>query len=228
MFSEKEPNLSSTMRAVFKEIIKPFYDNNCRPLPSMPLEYLAKNPIPLYSLIQKLDRREYNILKLVINFNAKVIGVLAESPEGIKGFVPCYPTALSDNLKQNLDYVLMTDPTIWNTYENTVEFLIGLEKRSSKKRQQSDIPCKPVFKIVEDELVVGILTETNQFIQLSQPIPEQDIRSNKNLISIKDKNYIIQKDKGSSFIISEKKIRQNSYKLYSTKKSIIEFIKINE
>jgi nucleoside-diphosphate-sugar epimerase len=44
----------------------------------------------------------------------------------------------------------------------------------------------------------------------------------------KDKNYIIQKDKGSSFIISEKKIRQNSYKLYSTKKSIIEFIKINE
>jgi nucleoside-diphosphate-sugar epimerase len=44
----------------------------------------------------------------------------------------------------------------------------------------------------------------------------------------KDKNYIIQKNKGSSFIISEKKIRQNSYKLYSTKKSIIDFIKINE
>ena len=194
MFSEKEPNLSSTMRAVFKEIIKPFYDNNCRPLPSMPVEYLAKNPIPLYSLIQKLDKREYKIVKLVINFNAKVIGVLAENPEGIKGFVPCYPTALSDNLKQDLDYVLMTDPNLWNTYENTVDFLTGLEKRSSKKRQQSDIPCKPVFKIVEDEMVVGILTETNQFIQISQPIPEQDIRSKKNLISIKDKNYIINKN----------------------------------
>jgi len=194
MFSEKEPNLSSTMRAVFKEIIKPFYDSNCRPLPSMPVEYLAKIPIPLYSLIQKLDKREYKILKLVINFNAKVIGVLSESAEGIKGFVPCYPTALSDNLKQNLDYVLMTDPNLWNTYENTVDFLTNLEKRSSKKRQQSDIPCKPVFKIVEDELVVGILTETNQFIQLSQPVPEQDIRSKKNLISIKDKNYIINKN----------------------------------
>lgn len=44
----------------------------------------------------------------------------------------------------------------------------------------------------------------------------------------KDKNYSIKINKGSSFIISEKKIRQNSYKLYSTKKSIIEFIKINE
>ena len=44
----------------------------------------------------------------------------------------------------------------------------------------------------------------------------------------KDKNYSIQKNKSSSFIISEKKIRQNSYKLYSTKKSILEFIKINQ
>jgi nucleoside-diphosphate-sugar epimerase len=45
---------------------------------------------------------------------------------------------------------------------------------------------------------------------------------------VKKKNYIVQKNKGSSFIICGKKIRKNGYKLYSTKKSIIEFIKINE
>ena len=194
IFSEAESNLSSTMRAVFKEIIKPFYDSSCKPLPSMPIEYLAKNPIALYTLIQKLDQYEYTILKLVINFNAKVIGLLAQSPANMKGFIPCYPTALSENLKQNLDYVLMTDPTIWNTYDNTVEFLSALEKRSAKKRPEADIPCKPVFKIVEDEMVVGILTETNQFIQLSNPVIEKDIRSKKNLISIKDKNYIVSKN----------------------------------
>lgn len=44
----------------------------------------------------------------------------------------------------------------------------------------------------------------------------------------KKKNYTITKSKGSSFIICKKKIRKNGYKLYSTKKSIIEFIKINE
>jgi len=85
----------------------------------------------------------------------------------------------------------MTDITLWNTYEDTVNFLNKLEKRSKKRRETADIPCKPVFKIVEDELVVGILTETNQFIQLSQPIPEIDVEAKINLPSIKDENYII-------------------------------------
>jgi nucleoside-diphosphate-sugar epimerase len=44
----------------------------------------------------------------------------------------------------------------------------------------------------------------------------------------KEKNYVIQKKGGGSFIICPKKIKENDYKLYSTKKSIIEFIKINE
>jgi UDP-glucose 4-epimerase len=44
----------------------------------------------------------------------------------------------------------------------------------------------------------------------------------------KEKNYTVTKSKGSSFIICKKKIKQNGYKLYSTKKSIIEFIKINQ
>ena len=44
----------------------------------------------------------------------------------------------------------------------------------------------------------------------------------------KEKNYVIQKKEGGSFIICPKKIKENDYKLYSTKKSIIEFININE
>jgi len=43
-----------------------------------------------------------------------------------------------------------------------------------------------------------------------------------------EKNYTIAKSKSGSFIICKKKISKNGYKLYSTKKSIIEFIKINE
>ena len=37
------------------------------------------------------------------------------------------------------------------------------------------IPCKPAFNVIEDEHVVGILTETNQFIQLSQPYPLSEV-----------------------------------------------------
>ena len=195
LFSEYDVNISKTLKAVFKEIIKPFYKTMCKPIPSMPTEYLAKNPIMLYDLIQKLDTYKYKILQLVLNLNGKVIGVVAENPYNLKGFVPCYPSALNDEFKKEMDFTLMTDPSIWNTYDNTYEFLTMLEKRSHKKRPIADIPCKPVFKIIEDEMVVGILTETNQFIQISKPVPVDEISPNQKLQSIRDNNYIIHKNK---------------------------------
>jgi len=196
-FKEYDPQLSKTLRAVFKEIIKPFFNAICRPLDSMPNIYKAKKPLLLYDLVQKLDKYDYKIIKLVMNFGSKVIGLIAKEPgTSVKTcFVPCYPSALNENLKKNLEYVFMTDTTLWNTYEDTVNFLNKLEKRSKKRKESADIPCKPAFKIVEDELIVGILTETNQFIQLSQPIDEIDIKSEINLPSIKDDNYIINSKK---------------------------------
>ena len=195
-FKEHDPHLSKTMRAVFKEIIKPFFNIICRPLDSMPNIYKAKRPLILYDLVQKLDKYEYKIKKLVINFNNKVIGVVAEEPgtSNNTGFVPCYPSALDEDLKKDLDYVFMTDLSLWNTYENTVKFLNKLDNRSKKRRAEPDIPCKPAFKIVEDEHVVGILTNTNQFIQLSQPIRLDEVNPDLDIPSINNNNYIINKD----------------------------------
>jgi hypothetical protein len=206
-FKEYDPQLSKTMRAIFKEIIKPFFNLICRPLESMPNVYKAKRPLILYNLIQKLDSYEYTIIKLVMNFNNKVIGVIAEEPgvSRIKCFVPCYPSALDEDLKKDLDYVFMNDISLWNTYKDTVQFLNRLEKRSKKRKLQSDIPCKPIFKIIEDEVVVGILTETNQFIQISQPVPESEIDENINLPSIKDEDYIFN-SKSNPMIASDIKI----------------------
>ncbi len=194
LFSEHDPQLSKTMRAVLKEIVKPFLDTTCRPLNSMPKVYLFKNPILLYKLVQLLDKYDYKILKMVINYNSKVIGILAKNPENITGFIPCYPSAINDNLKKDLDYIFMTDPSIWNTYNNTVKFLSKLEIRSKLRRQQAEIPSKPIFKVIEDNLIVGILTESNQFVQLSEPITEDEIDPKLNLPSFKDNNYIINKD----------------------------------
>jgi len=144
-------------------------------------------------LVQKLDKYEYKIIKLVLNFNNKIIGVLAEEPipSEKKCFVPCYPSSLDENLKKDLDFVFMTDLSLWNTYNNTVSFLNKLEKRSKKRKDKAEIPCKPILKIIEDELVVGILTETNQFIQISNPIAEIDIPKDLNLPSINNDNYIV-------------------------------------
>ena len=192
-FKEYDPQLSKTMRAVFKEIIKPLFNTICRPLDSMPNIYKAKKPLLLYDLIQKLDKYNYKIIKLVVNFNNKVIGILAEEPGSLnkKGFIPCYPSGIEDTLKKDVDYVFMTDLSLWNTYDETMSFLTKLEKKSKGKKINSDIHCKPAFKIIEDEMIVGILTETNQFIQLSQPVAEQDINTEYNIPSIKNDNYIV-------------------------------------
>jgi hypothetical protein len=202
VFSERNPHLSSSMKAVFSEIVKPFLNIMCRPLRSMPpgglpplKVYKAKTPLLLHNLVDKIQGYEgYKILKLVVNFHNKVIGVLVENPSNVTGFVPCYPSRIENNLKEDVDYVLMTDLSLWNTYDKTIEFLKGLEKRSKKKRPSPDIPCAPAFKIMEDKVIVGILTETNQFIQLSEPITEDEIKSANNIPSFKNKNYIVNKD----------------------------------
>ena len=196
-FKEYDTKLSKTMRAVFKEIIKPFFNLICRPLESIPNVYKAKRALILYDLIQKLDSYEYSIKKLVINFNNKVIGVVAEEPgtSGKFGFIPCYPSYLDESLKKDLDYVFMTDLGLWNTYENTISFLNKLDKRSKKRRTEPDIPCKPAFKVVEDEHVVGILTSTNQFVQLSQPILIDDIPHDLDIPSLNNNNYIVDSTK---------------------------------
>ena len=204
-FSEHDPNLSKTMREVFTTIIKPYFKNICTPFDSMPENgllppsiYKVRKPLNLYSLIEQLDKCGYKIIKFVLNFNSKVIGVLANSQNSkINGFVPCYPSGLNEELKDSIGFVFMTDLSLWNNYEDTMEFLTVLEKKSKKRAKMSIIPCKPVFKVVEDELIVGIITETDQFIQLSEPIPEDDITEDSKyyIPTLKNSNYIIDKNK---------------------------------
>jgi hypothetical protein len=194
-FNEYDPHLSKSMRNIFKELIKPVVSTFCKPLDSMPNVYKAKRAPLLISLIQKLDKYDYNILKLVMNFNNKIIGVIAESPtlSKLSGFVPCYPSSYSENIKNNLDFVFMNDISLWKSYEETFDFLMQLYNKSTKRKndKSSDLHCKPMFQVVEDELVVGIITETNQFVQISQPIPEIDIKFEQKLPTLKNSSYII-------------------------------------
>jgi hypothetical protein len=197
IFNEYDPHLSKSMKAVFQEIIKPLYRTLCKPLESMPTIYSSKRPILLYDLIEKLEKYKYVIQKQVINFKNKVIGLIAQSPTMKTGFVPCYPSAIYESSKEKIDYVLMTDDSLWRSYEETFLFLTELDKKSNKKKKQSSttsggIPCKPIFSIVEDELIVGLLTETNQFVQLSNPLSEMEIKKEFQLPSFKNSNYIIQ------------------------------------
>jgi len=183
-FSEYDTNISKTMRAIFKKLIKPLLKNTCVPMASMPNIYKFKTPINLYILIELLNKYGYEIEKQIINYQSKVISIVCKSPSGVVGVVPCYPAAINPTY----NYVLMTDESMYNSYEKTRDFLRRLSADSNKK-----IPCLPEFKVIEDEMVVGFITETNQFIQLDGPFPLSDATDN--IKELKGNNYLISENK---------------------------------
>ena len=182
-FSEYDPQLSKTMRAVFKKLIKPILQNKCLPLSSMPnqSEYRFKRPIDLSLLIESLNNLKYEILMQVVNYNTKVIGILAKNKKGKTGLVPCYPSSINSTY----DYLFIDEKGIFNNYKNTIDFLMTLYQDSRGK-----LYCRPDFKVVEDDvMVVGILTETNQFIELNPPEPLLNI--NDSIKIFNNNNYLI-------------------------------------
>ena len=195
-FSEYDKHTSPSLKAVINNLIKPFYEKICKPLNSMPENglsdlsvYTFKTPLLLDKLLDFLDIYNYKTPKMVVNFNNKVIGVISEEPTtNNTGFIPCYPSAITDS-KRNINYVFMNDETIWNTYDNTIKFLKVLNKRSSKRKNKPDIPCNPVFNIIEEGIIIGILTETNQLIPITNPIPVTEKKTN--IPNLKDTDYII-------------------------------------
>jgi hypothetical protein len=104
------------------------------------------------------------------------IGILCK--KNTTGFVPCYPSSILPNY----DYGYITDDEIWNNYTNTYVFLNKLYDISKGK-----IPSKPAFKVVEDNVIVGILTITNQFVEINNPLPITE--TSDDLPVLDDTNY---------------------------------------
>lgn len=184
-FSELSLSLQANIRAIFKKIIKPVLQDTCGPLPSMPNVYKYKEPILLSKLIAILHKKKYDIEKQILNYQSKVIGLYVSKGGEISGYVPCYPSS-ADQTYPNM--VFMDDASLYSTYERTLLFLNTVYKDT-----KGAVPIKPEFKIVEDEHVVGILTETNQFIQLSEPMPISNVRDS--MPTMNDNNYVVSADK---------------------------------
>ena len=101
---------------------------------------------------------------LVMNYDGKIIGLIIThsiDDDRMSGYIPCYPSGL---FRTDIPVKIVDDASIWKNYEETVAFLCRIKKAS-----KNQIFCAVATKIIEEELVVGVLTETNQFIQLVQP-----------------------------------------------------------
>jgi len=137
----------------------------CPGLPSLPKIYRFTNPIPIMKLLGALVKIHAKIEAQVVNYQGKTIGlmVLEKTASDKDGaiYVPCAPSARIP--KMPIKY--MDSLSIPKDYEKTVDALVRISNSAR-------IPCKPVWKFKEDGLIVGFLTETNQFVPIK---PNEDI-----------------------------------------------------
>ena len=122
---------------------------------------------------------QYEILHQVSNYQGKIIGFLTKHDDSdITIFVPCLPS----NHLADIPIKYM-DEDIWTDYNTTLSTL-----RKIKMASNNRILCNPRIKILEDGLIVGIITETNQFIQVSPP--SENISTDDGLETMKGSNNL--------------------------------------
>jgi hypothetical protein len=156
-----------------------------------PSEYykVFERPMELSLLVKEMkDTNGYEIEKQVLNYQNRTIALVVKTPSKISLFIPCEP---SEQLEYPIEF--MDEPSLWSDYETTRDELFKLKNKNSK------ILCNPIIKVFEEEFVVGFLTETNQFIKLSEP--EGNIIDDE-LFPLKEHNHILNNPKQIPSLIS--------------------------
>ena len=158
-------------------VIAKIMNHKCKPINnSKTYDFKTnKNAIEIYNTLLNM---EYEIKFQVLNYQGKCIGLLINNNLKHDLYIPSYPSRMF----KNIDIKFMDDTSIYNDYQYTKDNLIKISRES-----RNAILCKPSKKVIDNDLIVGIITETNQFIQINPP-SENIIKDN--LEPIYGYNYI--------------------------------------
>jgi hypothetical protein len=159
-FRQQNPEIKNVER-VFT-IIQNASKTKCKPLSSSPrqiIPFKQNNPVGhITVLMNKYGLRPPS--QQIANYQRRIIGLMVPTTDGPTIFVPVAPSAPLTNIP----IVYMDDDSIWRKYSTTVKSLWDIHRKTN-----GEIFTRPISKVIEDGLVVGILTETNQFIKIDPP-----------------------------------------------------------
>ena len=160
-FSLKYKDMLPNLRKVL-ETIKASLNDKCGALPSRPNIYRFATNISLERISYILKLKKYTVTHQLMNYSGKIIG-LEINKGALSGMIPCFPSApmLSLAPYKWID----TFPGV--SYDKTKQLLTKVNKDS-----KGEIPSLPALKVVDAGLIVGIITQTNQFVSINPPIQD--------------------------------------------------------
>ena len=173
------PELNDVMKAISNNIRK------CSPLPSNIKTYNFHKNLQADAIIDqiKITNPNYKIKSQIVNYQGKTIGIMVSLDNTKSFYVPTYPSSNAmDTQKRPYEITTMDNLSLWNDYKYTKMRLEELYSLSNGK-----VLCKPKLKVLQDNLIVGIITITNQFIQINPPVENIDDE----LEHIQEENHIL-------------------------------------
>ena len=109
------------------------------------------------------ESNQLSIKTQIMNFDGRIIGfIINDKVLNEEYFIPCAPSSIN----KSFDFEYISD-SIWKPFQITYDSLTKIYQISNK-----EIKCRPVIKVIDDELIVGIITNSNQFVSLFEPHPD--------------------------------------------------------
>ena len=150
------PNLLNVFNMINKTT-----DAYCKPVNSIPTVYEYKRNLNALTIYNILLQKRFHINSQVRNYRGKTIALMVSNRKEDNDhiYIPTDPSSTLNNVTS-----IFTDAVKWLNYENTRDKLLVIAEKTN-----GEIFCKPSVKVIEGGLIVGIFTETNQFIQINTP-----------------------------------------------------------
>jgi hypothetical protein len=169
------PNLKVMIDLIRDQILP-----SCAPI-KVQHTYTFKYNISADDAIAILKKAKFTINRLVMNYDSRVIGLEVEkqySDGPHLGIVMTAASPLDPHFTDiGMELAMMDDPTIWRPYEDTLQFLAFVSKET-----KAQIPCLPRMNVIDDGFLIGVMTETNQFMEIQPYIPKTEIPSGPNQV----------------------------------------------
>ncbi len=201
-FLLEDKQLPAQLRKVLVSI-QNAQNTKCAALPGMPRVYKFKQAIPVETCIRILTEHKYEIESQILNYNGRVIALQVKG--GV--VVPC----MSGNPVENIKTKHIDSRGLWKDYETT---------RDKLRAMPTGLRCAPSMKVLDRGLIVGFLTETNQFVSIDPP---QENIYHDQIPELNEHNYLVVDDEvargenvGRNKYIRNIELETNFYNMFRT------------